>query len=131
VGAIDDGPVCEFGPYQVNVVGALAFGFVHQLVGALNEIAGKATRDEPAVGDASEPEAHHADVHPNWLPGEAPILKRPGVALHRFAKAFPDGVRLMTGGQVWREETELVAAEARVEVLRTRARRTFLRQQIV
>ena len=59
--------VVQLGAHQMDVAGALALGFVHQLVGALNEVGGQAPRDEAAVGDAPEPEADDADVHPHGL----------------------------------------------------------------
>ena len=99
------------------MAGALALGFVHQLVGALNQVRGEAARDEAALGDASEPQADDADVDAHRLHGEPAILERPVVALDRLAEALADRVRLMILGEVGNEEAELVAAEARVEIL--------------
>ena len=116
-------PSCELRAQQIDVVRALALGFVHQLVGALNEVGGQAAGDEPPVGDAPEPQADDADVHAHRLHRQASILERPVVALDRLAKALADGVRLVTLGQVGDQEAELVAAEPRVQILATAGRR--------
>src|SRR5262245_62532322 len=100
---------------------ALALRFIHQLIGALNEVRGEAPRDEAALGNASEPEADDADVDVDGLHGEPAILERPIVARDRFAEALGDGVGLRALGEVRNHEAELVAAEARVQLLRPRA----------
>ena len=87
-------------------------------------------RDEAPLGHASQPEADDADVDAHRLRREPAILERPVVALDGFAKALADGVRLVTFGEVGDEEAELVAAEARVQILVARAE-AFLREQVV
>ena len=99
------------------MVRPLVLGFVHQLVGALNEVGREAAGDEPPVGDAPEPEADHADVHAHRLHGQPAIFERPVVALHRFAKAFAHGVRLVALGQIRDQEAELIAPEPGVKIL--------------
>ena len=66
------------------------FGFVHQLVGALNQVRGEPPRDEAALGDASEPQADDADVDAHRLHGEPAVFERPVVALDRLAEALAD-----------------------------------------
>ena len=108
----------------------LALGLVHQLVRALNQIGRQPPRDEAPIGDAPEPEADDADVDANRLCGEPPILERPIVAFHRFAKAFADRVCLRALGDVRDEEAEFVAAEPRVQIL-CAFPGTLLRDQVV
>src|SRR6185295_17604542 len=117
VGHLGEHTVLDLGAQEIDVAGALAFGFVHQLVRALNQVRGEAARDEAAVGDASQPQADDADVDVHGLYGQPAVFERPVVALDRLAEALADRMRLMTLGEVWNEKAELVAAEAGVEIL--------------
>src|SRR5207244_7995832 len=52
-------------------------------------------------------------------------------AFDRCADPFTDRVGLVVVGEIGNEETELVAAEPRVQILRSRPADTLLRDQIV
>src|SRR5215813_10196067 len=75
---------------ELNVVGALALGFVHQFVRALNELVRNAPRAPAPFGDAAEAQADHADVDAHRTCGEAMIFDRPVVALNGFAESLGD-----------------------------------------
>ena len=122
VRGIDDDAVFDAGPDQVDVAGALALGFVHQLVGALNEVGRQAARDEAPLGDAAQPEADDADVDADRLRGEPPILERPVVALDRFAEALADRVRLEQSARSGIRKQNSSPPKPRVQILAARAR---------
>src|SRR6185436_5047637 len=98
--------------------------------GALNQVGRESPGDEPAFGHAPQPQADNADVNAHRLRGEAAIFERPVEALDRFAKALADRVRLVALGEIGDEEAELVAAEARMQILAARPE-AFLRQQVI
>src|SRR5262245_15129267 len=128
---LDEGAVRDLNPQQVDVACPLALGLVHQLVGALDEIRREAARDEAALGHAPEPQADDPDVDARRLHGQAAVLERPVEALDRRAEPLADRVRLVIVGEIRNEETELVAAKPRVEILGPRAAGPFLGDEIV
>ena len=112
------------------MAGAVALGFVHQLVGAVNELRREPPRDEPPLRHPPEAQADDADVDTHRLHGEPLILGGPVVALDRFPESLGDGVGLVVLGQVGDEEAELVAAQARVQFPRFDAG-PFLGKEVV
>ena len=127
---LDESAVVEPEPRQEDVACALALGFVHQLVRALNQVRGETARDEAAIGDASQPQADDADVDVHGLHGQPAVDKRPVVAFDRLAEALADGVRLMEAREIRNQKAELVAAEPRVQVGGPRAE-PLLREEVV
>ena len=69
------------------------------------------------VGEVPQPQADDPNVHPCRPRFQARIFDGPLEVLDRFAKAFGDGVRLVVLVELGDQKTELIAAEARVQVL--------------
>src|SRR5262249_44846050 len=103
---LDERSVFDRDAEQIDMAGALALCFVHQLVGTLNQIGGETLRDEAPVDDAPQPEADDADVDANGLSREPTILERPVETLDRFAEPFGDRVRLRVLGEIGDEKAE-------------------------
>jgi hypothetical protein len=114
---VDKLAVLHFRAGQENVARPLPLGVIHEAIGALDQCAGKAAGDEATVGDAAEPETHDPDVDAYRLYREPVILGRPVVALDCLAEALGDRMGELALGQVGDEETELVAAEAGMQIL--------------
>src|SRR4051812_27811305 len=109
--------VGDTNPQGIDVAGAFAFGLVHQLVGPRQQFVRELSRYVTTLADVAEEHADDADVHLRWFLGQAMVLAHPVEPLDRLTKAFGNhpGVRVVI--QVGDEETEFVAAEARVQFL--------------
>ena len=66
---------------RVDLAGAFALGFVHQLVGACEQVVRELARDRPPLADRAEQQADDADVDVDRLVDQAGILGNPVVAL--------------------------------------------------
>src|SRR5262249_27607049 len=88
-------------------------------------------RDVPPLVHRPEHHADDADVHLDRLFDEPRVLDRPVEALDRLAEAFRDDPRGAEVVEIGNEEAELVAAKARVQLLRAREIVALLRNQVV
>ncbi|MGC4084268.1 MAG: hypothetical protein QM736_19705 [Vicinamibacterales bacterium] len=96
---------------EMNVPRAFTFGFVHQPIRALNQLARQAPRGDTTLGDTSEPQADDPDIDTHRLRLEPCILGGPREAFDSGSEALGHRIRLVRAGKIADEETELVAAE--------------------
>jgi hypothetical protein len=115
---LDERSVFDADAERMNVIGALLFRLVHQLVGALEQL----LRELPcAIGRRSATSLSMRQTMPTStrhpVSGEPRIVAGPVVALDRFAEAFGDDPRGAALVEIGNEKAEFVAPEPRVQIL--------------
>ncbi len=102
----------------MHPLGAAALRFVHQDVGALNQLSRELSCHATAVRDGPHAQADDADVDADGIVSEALVLAAPVVGGDRLTEPLGNLGRFDAAGELRDEETEFVAAEARVQVAR-------------
>ena len=90
VGDFDQVAALDSDGGRIDVVGACAFGVVHERVGAMDQLRGKLARHAAAFDHTSEPETHDTHIDLHGPRREAAIVARPIVSLHRLLEPIGD-----------------------------------------
>ena len=115
---LDEGAFLDADAHARHLRGALALGFVHQFVGAGEQVVRELARDVAAGADGPEPQADDADVDLDRLFNQPCILAAPVEAFDRLAEPLGDDPRVVRIVELGNQEAEFVAAKAGVQLLR-------------
>ena len=82
----------------------------------MDQLRRELARDAAPLGDGTQMETDHTDVHAHGPRGEPAVVAAPVVPLDGFLEAIRNVDRLGAPRQIRNEEAELVATETRMQV---------------